>query len=245
MSPSGLIITRPQPEANTLSSRLSALGIPNWPIPTLKIQPIRPSQEALAGAHRADHWIFISANAVREGWPHLSPHLAAHTHLAAVGSATAQRLRAISSRSVTHPEDGADSEALLRLPLFQDIKGASIALVRGQGGRAWLRDALMERGAAVTYVECYMRQAPASLNPDYDEAVHSPSWISLQSAESLMNLWQLSTPTQREALRTRHFLVSHPNIAKALIPLGLTNFALLKPGDDALIQHLQEVWPTP
>lgn len=238
MQPSGLLITRPQPEAGLLAQRLANQSLHSWVVPTLDIHPIPPTPDSLKLAHQAHYWIFISANAVREGWPHLFNLKASPPPLMAVGAATAQRLVTLTGCAVLHPSDGADSDALLRLPELQQIRGQRVAIVRGEGGREQLSQALRARGAEVTYVECYRRQCPQQLGPSYDDALNANAWINIQSREALLNLWSLSSDSQRESLRSRHFVVNHPHIAELLQQLELPDFTLLTPGDDALIQHL-------
>ncbi len=246
MPPSGLIITRPQPEADTLSQRLSSLGIRCWSLPTLTIHATQPDKAMLALAAQADRWIFISANAVREGWPHLSPYFSPKIVLWAIGAATARRLADLSAYTIRHPEDGSDSEALLRHLDWIHVDGLKTTIVRGQGGREQLRDELTARGSLVSYVECYARGKPQRLDDDaYNEALAARAWINLQSREAALNLWNLSSPQQQTRLRSCHFLVSHTHIATALEPLGLNNVTVLEPGDAGLIRYLEAQWNVP
>ncbi len=236
----GLLITRPQPEADRLTQRLSSHAIPCWTLPALEIESVTPTVDSLEWARLAQYWIFISANAVREGWPHLSSLVTPLPHLVAVGTATAQRLASVSGLSILHPCDGSDSEALLRLPEFQQIDGQRITIIRGENGREHLHQILSARGARVTYVECYRRLCPKQLGPDYDEALRNKAWINIQSRETILNLWSLSSEDQRQTLRSLHFVVSHPNIATTLQQLGLVNITILTPGDDALVNHMAQ-----
>ena len=239
--PTGLLITRPRAEATRLAERLNSLGIRSWVYPTIDIAPLAPTAESLSWAAQAELWIFVSANAVQAGWTLLAP-LHQETHrLAAVGLATARRLQEASGTSVLYPTQGADSEALLALPLFQNVDHWKIAIIRGRGGREWLREALEQRGAQVGYVECYVRQVPRQNNPEtLEEALQAGASISVQSTESLHNLWAMASPAQREVLATRPFIVSHQRIAAALRALGLPHAVVLSPGDDALVAHYQK-----
>ncbi len=238
--PTGLLITRPRAEAARLAERLNSLGIHSWVYPTIGITPLTPTAESLSWAAQAELWIFVSANAVHAGWTFLAPLYTATLRLAAVGLATARRLQEASGTPVLCPEQGSDSEALLALPLFQRMDHRKIAIIRGRGGREWLREALEQRGAQVGYIECYVRQVPQSNPETLDEALQAGASISVQSTESLHNLWAMASPAQREILATRPFIVSHPRIATALRALGLPHPVVLSPGDDALIAHYQK-----
>ena len=71
---------------------------------------------------------------------------------AAVGESTAAALSQAGAAAVLWPVDGASSEALLALPELDEtaVVGATILIVRGEGGRQLLGDTLSKRGARVT-----------------------------------------------------------------------------------------------
>ncbi|NDU85054.1 MAG: uroporphyrinogen-III synthase [Ferrovum sp.] len=236
MNPSsGVLITRPLHQAQCLAQRLGSLGIKHWIFPALDIFPREPDPASLEFAHHAHGWIFISANAVQQGWPWVKPGTEP-AWLAAIGQTTAGRLREVSSRQVLHPQHGADSEALLALPEFQQLDGIKIAIFRGRGGREWLKQTLIQRGATVVYVECYERQRPVAPTPELATALAQNATIQVQSTEALHNLWELCSPVQRQTLRQCTFIVSHPRIASAVSALGLPTPVVLPNGDDALIE---------
>ncbi len=232
----GLLITRPTDLARPLAERVRNEGGQAWIFPTLAIHPLPLDEEATRSRVRQADWaIFISANAVQEGWPHVGPHLKPSTRLAAVGEATAARLGKISALPVLHPLEGADSEALLALPELGAPAGQHMLIVRGKGGREHLREVLTRRGAQVDYLECYVREAPV---PDLlllDDALGHQAMISVQSAESLHNLWQLAGESRHERLKQTHFLVPHVRVAEAAHRLGLSLLHLTGPGEDALV----------
>lgn len=232
----GLLITRPADLARPLAERIRSEGGDAWIFPTLVIRPLPlDAEETGSRVKQADWIIFISANAVQMGWPHVTPHLKPFTRLAAVGEATATRLGKASSLPVLHPLDGADSEALLALPEFSSPAGQCVLIARGTGGREHLREVLTQRGARVDYLECYVRETPV---PDLlllDDALDRRAMISVQSAESLHNLWQLAGESRHGRLRQSRFLVPHVRIAEAACRLGLSLLHLTGPGEDALV----------
>ncbi len=161
----GVVVTRPRNAGEPLAAALSREGAKTWLLPALAIEDLEPQpalQALLAGISRFDMAIFVSANAVEKGlamaarfapWP---PAIA----IAAIGEATAQALRNSGHVNVISPPDRHDSEGLLALPQLRDARGRNIIVFRGEGGRERLKEALEERGATVTYAECYRRVRP-------------------------------------------------------------------------------------
>lgn len=81
----------------------------------------------------------------------------------AVGAGTAQVLRD-AGIPAQYPDDGDDSEALLRLPALcaaLDHGAPRVLILRGEGGREWLAQQLAARGATVDYMQLYRRQQPS------------------------------------------------------------------------------------
>jgi uroporphyrinogen-III synthase len=51
-----------------------------------------------------------------------------------------------------------DSEHLLKEKIYNNVEGQKILIIRGEGGRETLKNALEEKGAIVNYGECYVRK---------------------------------------------------------------------------------------
>jgi uroporphyrinogen-III synthase len=114
--------------------------------------------------------------------------------VAAVGKKTAQALVNNGINATLVPSDTFNSEALLALPELQQVSGQKISIIRGEGGRELLKDALSQRGAEVAYVDVYRRSCPRlSLLPlvkFLDE--QTLAIILLTSEESLFNLFDVT-----------------------------------------------------
>ena len=155
------VLTRPSGTAESLGRSLEAL---DWRVlyePMLVIEPINdvPTVPAIT---RDSIVIFISANAVRAGLPHLLKDLRrTGAKVMAVGDATAKALAQDEITAVVPSR--ADSEGLLSLGDLTDSKDRQIIIVKGEGGRALLTDTLRERGAVVTEFICY-RRLPADID---------------------------------------------------------------------------------
>lgn len=168
-----ILVTRPYPQGSELCGMIEAKGGQATYFPTIAFAP--PDQaaleQAIAQLGGQDWLIFISPQAVyasipliRRQWPQFPPA----TRFAAVGAGTSHALREAGYIAV-HPQDEWNSEGLLSLPAFQTVSGQKIAIIRGAGGRQWLDDSLVKRGAQVLPVIVYQRILPPA---DIREYLH-------------------------------------------------------------------------
>lgn len=246
MTRSGVLLTRPEEESAALAPRIAGLGLQPIVMPTLEIVPVEPdtdSSAVLAGLPAYDFAIFISRNAVRcglalierqGGWP---PGLRA----AAVGPATAQTLQAQGIGQVIVPEDGADSEALLRCAPLQAVAGKRVAIFRGMGGRETLAQTLAARGAQVGYVECYKRAAPAPHPAELRDALRHDALAAIvaASSEGLGNLARAFDGGERGRLLALPLFVQHENVAARARALGFGDVTVFEGGDEGLCEALR------
>ncbi len=249
----GVVITRPTGSAEALAAVLEREGAHAFVFPALAIEeaPLAPAAaEALEKLHEFDLAIFVSANAVekgvaaarrhREEWP-------AGTRVAGVGEATAQALRNAGFEQVIAPRDRQDSDALLALPVLRSVKGQSIAIFRGEGGRERLREVLETRGARVEYVECYRRARPRVdpsplLRAWAHGEVHAVSALSGETLENFLALVG-DEGTARAAETT--LVVPHPNIAAHPDARRFARVLVAAPGAEGIIQALCTLRVTP
>ena len=160
-----VLVTRPREQAAELIQAIEAAGGRSLLFPTLEIAPVMNPQQSAERVRAADKYrwiIFVSANAVRYGLPVLRQAGVEldRKNVAAVGLATATALREQRINVSEVPSQSFNSEALAALPALQNIAGQHVLIIRGRGGRDWLRDTLRTRGAQVDYLECYLRRRP-------------------------------------------------------------------------------------
>jgi len=235
---SSLLITRPWEQGAEVSRRIAEEGGRTWAFPTIEIRALPLDPAWIDGLLANAAWlIFISANAVHQGWPLVRQAPARSRRLAAVGRATAMRLMSVSQQPVLFPSEGADSESLLALPELAQMNQQEVVIVRGRGGREWLKHALESRGAKVNYLECYERCLPEPNLAILDEALAGNAVVSVQSAEALHNLWRLAGEARQAVLRQLVFLVPHPRVAEAVVDLGIAEVHVTGAGEDALIDY--------
>jgi len=146
-----------------LLARLEALGATCHNYPVIKIVPAgaddeRVKQQVMAFSDY-DKAIVISQRAAQlAGWwlDRYWPMLPVGIEYFAVGPTSAQPLRD-QNVSVTVPESGYSSEALLALPALKTVQGEKIIIFRGGQGRDLLEQTLKERGGNVDCCELYSR----------------------------------------------------------------------------------------
>jgi uroporphyrinogen-III synthase len=248
LSGRGILITRPKEHAAGLAERIGRSGGDPILFPAIEIAPPQEHESLarlIARLERFDLAIFISETAVAKGceavlavrsWPET-------LRVAAVGGSTARGLERAGFRSVLAPEEHADSESLAALPELREVRGKSIVIFRGEGGREWLRGELEARGAQVEYAECYRRLRPAGAGLEPLLA----RWrrggvdaVSITSGEGLSNLFDLLGPEGRDRLRATPVFVPHPRIAEAARKLGVRVVVVTAAGEESAADAMAE-----
>lgn len=153
---------------------------------------------------------------------------------AAVGAATAKALQAAGVSKIHCPDDGHDSEAVLRLPFWHDLKlGSRVLLVRGHGGRDALSEGLAALGLKPEYAEIYFRRP------------HTLDWRVLNgrdvraayvtSAELVQALFAQAPQEYAQFLRNLLYFTHHPRIAEALRRAGAERVEIVRRLDGAAL----------
>lgn len=245
-----IAITRPSNQAEALRLLVEAEGGEALLFPLIKIVPLEDySQfdELIADIPQYDWAIFISTNAVQHGMPLLLRRgkLPSHLQFAAIGPVTAAELANFGVTNVLMPQDRFDSEALLSLPELQDMAGKRCMIVRGVGGHELIANTLTQRGAEVTFAECYQR-----FNPQKDAGQLQALWqnkaldaIVVTSSEAMRHLLALASddlkgPQHASWLRNIAICVNHARIADEALRAGLFAHVADAPGDEAMLRCL-------
>ena len=244
-----ILVTRPSPAGEQLVSRLRALGQVAWSFPLIEFSPGRELSmlvDQMNALQEGDLIFALSQHAVEfahaqlqqagRDWPTAPRYFA-------IGRTTALALHTVSGTDVRYPLDREISEVLLQLPELQNIAGKNALILRGNGGRELLGATLTERGARVTFCECYQRSAK-----HYDGAEEAMRWQSrgvttlvVTSGEMLQQLWSLIPQWYREQwlLHCRLVVVSE-RLALQARELGWQEIQVADSADnDALLRALQ------
>jgi uroporphyrinogen-III synthase len=138
-----VVVTRPARQAGPFVAMLREAGADPILLPAIEIEPIE-----LDAASRAklvpddfDWTVYTSANAVQ--WSVQQLPRPARTHVAAIGHATARALDEHGVRVDAVPQGASESEGLLALGSFADLRGQRILIVKGAGAacccaKSWL-----------------------------------------------------------------------------------------------------------
>lgn len=237
---SGLLLTRPEVLARPLAQQVQQAGGEVWILPALTIEPISISPTIIREQLCQSHWIiFISASAIQLGWPLIQKDIEPGTQFATVGRPSAERLHKLSGHFVLHPTEGQDSEALLRLDWSHHIEGKKILIIKGEGGRSWLKNQLQQRGAIVSELVCYRRQGPKITHKELQDALDHEPLINVQSSQTLQHLWDFSGPSLQPTLQQQKLVVHHQRIAQQAKDLGFQKIIIIEPGDAALFNLWQ------
>ena len=159
-----LISSRPQGTNVQLSDDLKNSEIKLLSFPLTEIHPLNNYQifdGVIKNIKTYQHIIFISTNAVHfflERVKKLSLQIPKNLIFSSIGPTTKLLLQKKLSVDVHSPIKTFDSEHLLKEKIYNNVEGQKILIIRGEGGRETLKNALEEKGAIVNYGECYVRK---------------------------------------------------------------------------------------
>jgi uroporphyrinogen-III synthase len=258
-----VVITRPRQQAGPLADAVAALGRTPVVLPLLDISPLddpAPLRAALSDLGRYALVAFVSPNAIEAAFAHIDAAWPAQVAIGVVGASSRAALArhgvGDATARIVSPLDPAcsDSEHLLEaldgaLGLAS-LRGRRALVVRGDGGRELLPDALRAAGAEVETVAAYRRAVPA-LTPALAASLRAllpgtNDWI-ITSSEALRGLaglvGQLAAALDSGItvadLQRQHLIVPHPRIAETARALGFANLTLTGSGDERLLAALQ------
>ena len=134
-----------------------------------------------------------------------------------------------------------DSEGLWQelQSLGWDFKNKKIVIFKGEGGREWLADTLLNAGATVEAISVYTRVPLDFANPAWHtirEMDFSKSLWLLTSSEAVRYLGQVVKDQFLEGLQTASALCPHHNITEAAQAIGFGEVFTTESGDEALIK---------
>ncbi len=243
-----ILVTRPAGQAYSLINRLSSIGCHVSYQPMLEIREIECPyflENKSLKSKPLKHIIFVSTNAVRFGLPHILSGrflLTKNANYYAVGSATAKLLFEAGIDPI-FPTDKMTSEGLLELVPLSGINGENVALIKGEGGRDYLAEALEEKGANVIPFDCY-RRVPAEINSTDLVKLIEDNNIEMaifSSAEGILRFISLIEGKQ-EALSNLTLLVASPRIATIAKTSGWKKNLLIADNarDDSFVKAVVE-----
>jgi len=241
----GVAITRPINQAKKLTQLIQNAGGNVIAFPLIEITALDDytAFEQVIADINAYNWIlFISSNAVENSLPRLIKQgIPKQLKFAAIGPTTAKSLQTFGIRDVLIPQDRFDSESLLSLPAMHDMHGKKVIIVRGIGGRDVLANTLTERGAIVTFAECYQRVNPQTNCQVLEQAYHDGKLhvIVVTSSEAMRYL--LAMAGESDWLKQITICVNHARVAEQPLQMGLKVQTVNASGDAAMLAILADV----
>jgi uroporphyrinogen-III synthase len=249
-----VVITRPRQQAEPLARAVAALGRTPVLLPLLEISPLPEAEQGglrrvLAGLDAYALVVFVSPNAIDAAFAHIG-RWPEGVDIGVVGEGSRAALARYGvldgSVRIHCPPDPAhsDSEHLLQALDLGQLAGRRVLVVRGDGGRELMRDALHAAGAAVETVTAYRRAVPElspALAGQLSGLLAAPNdWI-ITSSEALRGLVSLveRMGESPQRLRRQRLILPHARIHQTAVALGFERLVLTGSGDERLLAALQ------
>ncbi len=224
-----VLITRPTADSAVLAALLAEHHIYSSCLPLLEIEalPETPAQRSLIlNLDRYCAVIVVSKPAATLGLERVDqywPQPPAEQHWFSVGAGTG-RILADYGLSVSWPEQGDDSEALLALPKFLDTLNADaprVLIMRADVGRDFLSEQIKQRGAQVDFLPLYRRRLPVYSSGTLIQQIQREQLNSLavSSEQGLRHLIELAGDAW-PSLTSLALFVPSPRVAKIAQELG-------------------------
>jgi len=205
-----IVVTRSRDQASDLVKALSDLGAECWELPTIRTAPpdaMAPLDQAIADLPMFDWVVFTSVNGVSCFVEHLfssgkDVRAMGHLRTAAIGPATAERLRSFGFKTDILP-DNYRAEAIISAFQKVGINGQNILLPRAQEARQILPKELAALGATVREVAAYKTEpAAADLHGLARRlAAGSADLITFTSSSTVKNFSALLTASRSDEVR--------------------------------------------
>ena len=266
MSTKTIVVTRPSGQARqlieVLTSSIEQSGIAKRSLPeivSLPLLTIVPKADHSLADHiattlkDADLAIFVSPNAIEcvmrlleRDWQDFSKKI---IPIGVMGGSSKLALQNHGIGQEKNPtpvlipknNEQWDSEGLWQelQSLGWDFKNKKIVILKGEGGREWLADTLLNAGATVEAISVYTRVPLDLANPAWHtirEMDFSKSLWLLTSSEAVRYLGQVVKDQFLEGLQTASALCPHHNITEAAQAIGFGEVFTTESGDEALIK---------
>jgi uroporphyrinogen III methyltransferase/synthase len=158
-----IVVTRTRKQASVLSNKLRALGAHIIELPTIRIEPpsnLREFAELVQDAHGYDWIVFTSANGVEAFFDiffklYDDAREIGGAHIAAIGPATAQRVKDFHLHVDLQPDDFVAEAVVREFKKQGSIENLRILLVRAEKARDTLPKELSALGAIIDEALAY------------------------------------------------------------------------------------------
>lgn len=226
-----VVVTRTRDQASELSARLLELGAEVLEIPTIKIEMPENKKdlmEALLALGEYDWIVFTSPNGVTAFFDLFFKafediRALGNLRIAAVGPATAAKLKELHLRIDAMPEEYLASNVAAAIAAFESIANLRVLLMRAEVANPELPAELDRLGAIVDDVACY-RTVPETedLNGSAARlAEDGADWVTFTSSSTVENFNQrFNLAGLKKQFPDIRFASIGPETSKALRKLG-------------------------
>lgn len=167
---------------------------------------------------QADVVFWVSPTAIETAAPHLNFSDGPKAHIT-VGQTSQHTLAQFSPYPVFSPEDGNDSEAVLRMPIWKNLPpNARVLIIRGHGGRDYLADKLSALGFQIDFAEIYFRRPNAIDWQHFKTEDIAAAYVT--SGELAREFFHQIPPQFSRFFESLLYFTHHPRIADALRIVG-------------------------
>jgi uroporphyrinogen III methyltransferase/synthase len=235
-----IVVTRTREQASALSHELAERGADILEVPTIRIDAPDDRQaliEALAGIGEYDWIVFTSPNGVAQFFDYFFKSYEdvrdlGALRIAAVGPATAAKVKEFHLKVDLMPERFVASEIAAAFKKFQSVENVRMLLMRAQVANPELVSALEEMGAIVDDVAVY-KTVPETEDRNGAAArleEEGANWITFTSSSTVENFHaRFDLPALLKKFPAMKTVSIGPETTKALTKLGLTPAVEAKP----------------
>ncbi|HVV70622.1 MAG TPA: uroporphyrinogen-III synthase, partial [Verrucomicrobiae bacterium] len=227
-----IVVTRSREQAAQLSKRLHELGAEVLEVPTIKIEaPTRKKDlvEALLELNSYDWLVFTSANGVSAFFEYFFRQFhdmrdIGGARIAAVGPATARKLKELHLQVDLMPEEALGSSIAEAFSEYESIENLKICLLRAEVANRELPEALEALGAIVDDIACY-RTIPESDDPTGAARKlleQGADWLTFTSGSTVEHFHaRMNLPELLKKFPQIKLASIGPETSKAIAALGL------------------------
>jgi len=227
-----IVVTRTREQASQLAHALQERGAETLEIPTIRIDPPTERQtlvDALLGLNSYDWIIFTSPNGVNAFFESFFKAFEdlrdiGGVRIAAVGPATAARLRELHLKVDVMPEEYVAARIAAAINKYESVENLRMLIVRAEVANSDLPKQLEEMGAIVDDVPCY-KTVPETEDRNGAVATLQESgadWITFTSASTVEHFHaRFDLPSLLKAHPQIKLASIGPETSKALAALGL------------------------
>jgi uroporphyrinogen III methyltransferase / synthase len=228
-----VVVTRTREQASELSRQLSERGAEVLEIPTIKIVPPtepRLLADVLLELNSYDWLVFTSPNGVTTFFNYFFRGFEdmrdlGGARIAAIGPATAARLKELHLKVDLMPEEYIGSKIAQAFAKYQSIENLKIAILRAEVANPELPKALEELGAIVDDIACYKTvQETEDLTRAAAKLLESGAdWITFTSSSTVEHFHaRFNLPELIQKFPQIKLASIGPETSKAITALGLT-----------------------